>query len=77
MKCIICKQGECHLGRTTVTLQRGEHTLVLKNVPAQICENCGEYYLSEDIAASLYQQAEKSIQRGAEIEVRQYALTPA
>lgn len=78
MKCIICKQGETHAGRTTVTLQRGTHVLVFRNVPAQICENCGEYFLSEETAAALYHLAEDSIRRGAEVEIRQYvAANPA
>jgi len=77
MNCTICKQGKTHPGETVVTLQRGDHTLVFKDVPAQICENCGEYYLSEDVATRLYQQAERSIEQGAEIVVGRYALTSA
>ena len=76
MKCPICKHGETHPGETTVTLQRGDHTLVFRNVPAEICENCGEYFLSDEIATQLYRQAEQSIRRGAEVEIRQFALTP-
>ena len=49
MTCVICKQGETHPGETTVTLTRGETTVVIKNVPADICEDCGEYYLSEEV----------------------------
>ena len=60
MKCVICKQGETHSGLTVVTLQRDDRTLVIKGVPAEICENCGEYYLSDEIAKRLYQQAEES-----------------
>ena len=51
MKCALCKQGETHPGEVTVTLQRGETTVILKGVPADICENCGEYYLSETTAS--------------------------
>ena len=77
MKCVICKQGETRPGYTTVTLQRGEHTLVFKNVPAQVCENCGEYYLSDETTAALYRQAEDSIRRGAEVEIRQFVAADA
>jgi len=34
----------------TVTLQCGETTVILKQVPADLCENCGEYYLSSEVA---------------------------
>ncbi len=72
MKCLICKQGETHPGHTVVTLQRENRTLVFKGVPAEICENCGEYYLSEEIARLLYQQAEEAVRQGAEVEIGQF-----
>jgi hypothetical protein len=35
-----CKSGETRLGTTTVTLEREGLTLVMKEVPADICINC-------------------------------------
>ena len=75
MKCLICKQGETHAGLTVVTLQRDDRTLVIKGVPAEICDNCGEYYLSDEIAKRLYQQAEESLEHGAEVEIGRFALS--
>ena len=66
--------GETQPGFAVVTLQRRRSTLVIKDVPAEICENCGEYYLSEEMAARLYEQAERSLRHGAEVEVGYYAL---
>ena len=40
MKCVLCKHGETHPGQATVTLQRGVTTVILKGVPAAICESC-------------------------------------
>lgn len=77
MKCTICKQGNTLDGFTTVTLQRDERTLVIKGVPAEICENCGEYYLSQEIANRLYQQAEETLQHGAEVEIGRFAASAA
>lgn len=51
MKCVICKNGEIKPGTVTVTLEGGGSTLVFKNVPAQVCENCGEAYVDEAITA--------------------------
>ena len=45
MKCIICKHGETKTGTATVTLTRDQLTLVVKGVPAQVCDNCGEEYV--------------------------------
>ena len=47
MKCLICKHGDTAPGEVTVTAQRGACTIVIKSVPAEVCGNCGEYYLSE------------------------------
>ncbi|WKJ88983.1 type II toxin-antitoxin system MqsA family antitoxin [Methylomonas montana] len=72
MKCPICKHGETVNGTASLTLERGSATLVFKNVPAQICNNCGEEYFSEDITRSILNQAESAINAGVEIDVRQY-----
>jgi YgiT-type zinc finger domain-containing protein len=73
MKCVICKTGETRPGRVTVTLQRGETTVLVKDVPAEVCGNCGEYYLDETAARKVYAQAEDAVSRHAEVEILRYA----
>lgn len=73
MKCVICKQGETKDGTTTVTLERGQTTVIIKDVPAEICENCGEYYLCEEVTEKVQKLAEQAVQNGAVIEVLLYA----
>lgn len=73
MKCVICKTGQNHPGRTTVTLNREGATIVIKNVPADICDNCGEYYLSEEMTGRVLALAEDAMRKGAEIEVLRWA----
>lgn len=73
MRCVICRQGETHSGEATVTLERDGATLVIKGVPAQVCENCGEYYLDEDMTERVLSMAEQAIAAGAEVEVRRFA----
>ena len=72
MKCVICKHGETHPGNVTVTLQREGSTIVFKGVPAEVCENCGEYYLSETITEKLLKEAEKAVKSGAEVEILRF-----
>ena len=72
MKCLICKQSTTYSGETTVTLERGELTLVIKHVPAKVCANCGEAYVEEAVAAELLQTAERMAQAGAQVDVRRY-----
>ena len=73
MKCVICKSGETQNGKTTVTLNRGEATIIIKGVPAQICENCGEYYLTDEISEQVMALAENAIKHNTEIEVLRFA----
>jgi len=72
MKCPICKKGDTAAGAATVTLERGGLTLVVKDVPAQICDNCGEEYVDKKAAAQLLAEADASARAGTEINVRHF-----
>lgn len=72
MKCPICKKGETAPGTTTVTLERGALTLVVKAVPAQVCENCGEAYVDEKATAELLAKVDSEASAGTEINVRHF-----
>ncbi len=73
MKCAICRQGETSPGLVTVLLQRGETTVIFKQVPAEVCENCGEYYLTQAVTEQLLVRAEEAVKKGAEVEILRYA----
>lgn len=73
MNCVICKTGQLLEGRATVTLQHGETTVVIKDVPAQVCDNCGEYYLSTEMSRQVLAMAESAVSTGAEVEVLRWA----
>jgi len=73
MKCVICKRGTTERGTTTVTLERGGMTFVVKSVPAQICRNCGEEYVDKAIASRLFKEAEKASRQGIQVDIRSYA----
>jgi len=73
MKCVICKTGEIHPGCAIVTLNRDGATVIIKSVPADVCDNCGEYYLSEEMTAGVLSLAEDATRKGAEIEVLRWA----
>ena len=72
MKCVICKQGETHNGTTTVTLEQNSTTLVFKEVPAQVCSNCLETYIEEEIAHQLLTVAKQSVDAGVQVDVREF-----
>ena len=56
-----------------MTLTRASTTLVVKNVPAGICANCGEEYVDESTTARLIQTMDEAARAGVEVEVREYA----
>jgi YgiT-type zinc finger domain-containing protein len=72
MKCMICKHGETRLGTATVTLEREGATIVVKDVPAEVCANCGEEYVSEETTARLLKSAEEAVRAGVKVDVREY-----
>lgn len=72
MECVICKHGKTQLGLVTVTLERANCIVILKQVPAAICDNCGEYYLSESVTEKVLSKAEDAVNKGAEVEIMRY-----
>lgn len=71
--CPICKHGEIAPGFTTIAIQRGEATIIIKGVPASICDNCEEYHLSEEVALKVYAVADAAVRSGAEVEILRFA----
>lgn len=73
MKCIVCHHGDTHDGTTTVTFHRGDQTLVINEVPAHVCENCGEAYVAEDITDQILRMAADARRARAQVLVRNFA----
>ena len=72
MMCVICNQGNTQPGTATVTLAREILTLLVKGVPAQVCENCGEESVNEETTKHLPTTAEEAAKAGVQVDVRQY-----
>jgi len=72
MKCLVCKHGDTQPGKMTATLERGTTTIIIKQVPADVCDNCGEAYLSQEISRQLLKQAEDAVKAGIMVDVRNY-----
>jgi YgiT-type zinc finger domain-containing protein len=73
MKCAICKNGNTEEGITTIVLEQNDLTLVFKNVPAKICNNCGEEYISADVNRAVLQHAREEKKRGVKLELLDFA----
>ena len=72
MKCVICKYGQTKRGKTTITLERDNATIIFRDVPAEICLNCGESYLEENISEQLLLIAEQAVNSGVLIDIRKF-----
>jgi YgiT-type zinc finger domain-containing protein len=68
----MCPAGTLREGTTTLTLERDGSTIVLKNVPAEVCDTCGEAYIDEEVSADVYARAGELVDAGAETVVQQY-----
>jgi YgiT-type zinc finger domain-containing protein len=73
LTCVICKGGEVKPGRTTLTVERGALTLVIKDIPARVCGNCGEAYFDDATTAQIEVIVEKAESSGVQVAVQAYA----
>jgi YgiT-type zinc finger domain-containing protein len=67
--CPTCKNGTLKPGTTTVTLERVGALIIFKEVPADVCDNCGAYFLSSETSNELYTKASDAIKKGAQVEI--------
>ena len=68
MKCVLCQNGE-----TLFTISRDRVAVVVKNVPAQVCQNRGEAYVDDVIASRIFNQAEEFVKSDNEVEILHFA----
>jgi len=75
MKCPICRHGQTRPGAVTVPLERDGMTIVFREVPALVCDSCGEPFHDEAVTTAFLKQAEQATAAGVEIDVRRFAVT--
>jgi len=69
MECVICKNGTTKQSFVTFTLERDDVIIVFKNVPALVCENCGDFYLTSETTKMLLLKANQTLIKGVEFEI--------
>ena len=77
MKCLICRRGATTPGTTDVVLDRDQAIIIIRDVPADVCEECDEYYLAEDVALEVERLADIALGGGAEVAVVRYPAAAA
>ncbi|RKX82797.1 MAG: hypothetical protein DRP70_15790 [Spirochaetes bacterium] len=73
MTCTTCKTGTYKSGTATVVLKKEDSTIIIKQVPAEICDQYGEYILSSGITKIVLEMADEAWRKGSEAEIRWFA----
>jgi len=66
--CALCG-GTRRAGRVTHSVDLGTTVVVVRNVQAQVCDQCGESWLEDATVAQLERIAQEARARGVEVEV--------
>ena len=73
MKCAICKYGHTEPGFSTFAFEKNTSVIVFQQVPVEICNNCGEEYISSIINSQLINSAAREFTRGISFELLNYS----
>lgn len=72
MTCPTCGQEALAPGTTTFATDAAGTVVVVRDVPADVCGNCGEAFISDEVAAELEVQVAEAKATGTESLVRHY-----
>lgn len=73
MKCVICKHGELKPGVTSLLFEKNKSTIVIKGVPVDMCDNCGEKYVPDKTAEQIMSLLESVESQGIIVDVRNFS----
>jgi YgiT-type zinc finger domain-containing protein len=60
MRCLNCTDIETRACETVITLEGDENTIIIEDVPAMVCDICGEYFLTPEVSAAVKILAERA-----------------
>jgi len=72
MKCVICRFGETAPGTATVTREKGSFVVIIRDVPGDVCDSCGEAYFSGQVVSELSRIVRFAIANGPELQRLSY-----
>lgn len=75
--CVFCRVGERRPGTTSITLTRDETAVVIRGVPAEVCDSCGHAYFDSTVVEALERIHEAAMDAGAKYAVRDFAAKVA
>ncbi|MBN2718862.1 MAG: type II toxin-antitoxin system MqsA family antitoxin [Deltaproteobacteria bacterium] len=72
MKCIVCKNGDTEPGNVTVSVDKHDTVVVIRDVPAQVCATCGEEYIDAQTMKQIEKLVESAQKAGMNFAVQHY-----
>lgn len=73
MTCPICKNGNIEKGYTSFFFENDISTIIIKKVPANVCDNCNESFILEGISKRILEIIKNELKKGVQVEVINYA----
>ena len=73
MKCLMCHY-DMVARKITLDLRIGEDLVVIEEVPATVCENCGEQVFTPEVTRQVQAVAQKRKERARTILVQVFSL---
>jgi YgiT-type zinc finger domain-containing protein len=64
VNCLICRRADLVDSLTSIPFERDEFHLLIQDVPAWVCPNCGEAIVEEGVAIQLVRKAESLLDEG-------------
>ncbi|MGZ8845385.1 MAG: type II toxin-antitoxin system MqsA family antitoxin [Pyrinomonadaceae bacterium] len=61
MTCLVCKHNQFKQGKTILPIERDKAIVLITDIPARVCENCGEAYLEEETAQDVQDLANETL----------------
>ena len=66
--CPLCG-GDKQPGNATYTVDFGPSIVIIRNVPAMVCDQCGEEWIGAETAGKLEQLTEEAKRRGEQVAI--------
>jgi YgiT-type zinc finger domain-containing protein len=67
-RCPLCG-GRKQLGQTTYSVDLGSGVILVRNVPATVCVQCGETWIDHYTAQKLEQITQEAREKGLQVEI--------
>jgi YgiT-type zinc finger domain-containing protein len=74
MTCPTCQTGHTARGTATRTLERDETIIVVRHVPADVCDRCGAPFYAGAVVEQLLALLDEATGAGARLQVREFTL---